>query len=139
MTDKSTQSEAGDNANIAIGKSAINSGTGAAAAGDISGNLTITLAALATAEDLKEKELATLLEQVKKTIEAPDCELDDRFKDRALEYLAKLAKLAKEQPANRLKQAKDNLDDLADIADKGSKIATFAENICRLLWVRSAL
>ena len=94
---------------------------------DISGNLTITLAALAATEDPKEKELATLLEQVKKTIEAPDCELDDRFKDRALEYLDSLAKLAEEQPENRLKQAKNNLDDLADIADKGSKIATFAE------------
>ena len=94
---------------------------------DISGNLTITLAALAATEDPKEKELATLLEQVKKTIEAPDCELDDRYKDRALEYLDSLAKLAEEQPENRLKQAKNNLDDLADIADKGSKIATFAE------------
>ena len=127
MTDKSTQYQTGDNANIAIGGSAINSGTGAAAAGDISGNLTITLAALAATEDPKEKELATLLEQVKKTIEAPDCELDDRYKKRALEYLDSLGKLAKEQPENRLKKAKENLDDLADIADKGLKVATFTE------------
>jgi uncharacterized protein YjbI with pentapeptide repeats len=127
MTDKSTQYQTGNNANIAIGGSAINSGTGAAAAGDISGNLNITLSDLAATEDPKNKELATLLDQIKKTIESPDCELDDRYKKRALEYLDNLANLAKEKPESRIEQAKNNLEDLADVADKGSKIATFAE------------
>jgi hypothetical protein len=127
VTDKSTQYQTGDNANIAIGRSAINSGTGAAAAGDISGNLNITLSDLAATEDPKNKELATLLDQIKKTIESPDCELDDRYKKRALEYLDNLANLAKENPESRIEQAKNNLEDLADVADKGSKIATFTE------------
>ena len=127
MTDKSTQYQTGDNANIAIGGSAINSGTGAAAGRDISGNLNITLSDLAATEDPKNKELATLLDQIKKTIESPDCELDDRYKKRALEYLDNLANLSKEKPETRIEQAKNNLEDLADIADKGSKIATFTE------------
>ena len=127
MTDKSTQYLTGDNANIAIGGSAINSGTGAAAAGDISGNLNITLSDLAATEDPKNKELATLLDQIKKTIESPDCELDDRYKKRALEYLDNLANLSNEKPETRIEQAKNNLEDLADIADKGSKIAMFTE------------
>jgi hypothetical protein len=59
MTDQSTQYQTGDNANIAIGGSAINSGTGAVAVGDISGNLNITLSDLAATEDPKNKELAT--------------------------------------------------------------------------------
>jgi uncharacterized protein YjbI with pentapeptide repeats len=135
MTDKSTQYQTGDNANIAIGRSAINSGTGAAAAGDISGNLNITLSDLAATEDPKNKELATLLDQIKKTIESPDCELDDRYKKRALEYLDNLANLAKEKPESRIDQAKNNLEDLADIADKGSKITTFAEKCFPTLMV----
>ena len=94
---------------------------------DISGNLNITLSDLAATEDPKNKQLATLLDQIKKTIESPDCQLDDRYKKRALEYLDNLANLAKEQPENRIEQAKNNLEDLADVADKGSKIATFAE------------
>lgn len=66
-------------------------------------------------------------------VEAPTCELDDRYKTRALEYLDNLATLPKDPPAKAaptdlLKTAKDNLDDLADIAEKGSKLANFAKD-----------
>jgi hypothetical protein len=64
---------------------------------------------------------------VREAIEAPNCDLDDRFKQRALGYLDSLTKLAKDQPEDRLKQAKENLDDLSDIAEKGSKLANFAK------------
>jgi hypothetical protein len=119
--------QAGGDINIAKGKSAINTGTGAAAAGNISGTLNLNLNALRETEDPKAKELVDLIEQLKTAIEDPDSDLDDRYKKRAIEYLDNLAQLAKDKPEDFLKGAKDNLDDLADIADKGSKLATFAE------------
>ena len=127
MPDKRNQYKSGGNINIAKDKSAINTGTGAAAAGNISGTLNLNLAALRETEDPKDKELVDLISQLRSAIEAPDCALDDRFKQRALLYLDNLASLAKDQPEDLLKSAKDNLDDLADIADKGSKLANFAK------------
>jgi hypothetical protein len=126
MPDNRIHNEASGDINTATGKSAINTGTGAAAAGNISGALNISLAALGETADPKAKELVDLITQLKTAIKAPDSELDDRYKTRALEYLDNLTKLAKDSPENLLKSAKDNLDDLADIADKGSKLATFA-------------
>lgn len=102
-------------------------GTSVSAAGNISGTLNLNINALRETEDPKAKELADLIDQLKKAIEAPDSDLDDRYKKRAIEYLNNLAQLAKDKPEDFLKGAKDNLDDLADIADKGSKLATFAE------------
>ncbi len=133
MTDQRNQYKASGDINVAQGKSAINTGTGVAAGGDISGTLTLNLAALRDAEDPKTTELADLLTQLRAAIEAPTCDLDDRYKTRALEYLDNLATLAKNPPASDsptdlLKTAKDNLDDLADIADKGSKLANFAKD-----------
>jgi uncharacterized protein YjbI with pentapeptide repeats len=119
--------QAGGDINIAKGKSAINTGTGAAAAGNISGTLNLNLNALRETEDPKAKELVDLIEQLRKAIEALDSDLDDRYKKRAIEYLNTLTELAKDKPEDILKRAKENLDDLADIADKGSKLATFAE------------
>ena len=127
MPDKSTKYESGGDINIAKGKSAINTGTGAAAAGNISGNITLNLAALSESEDPKDKELVDLITQLRTAIEAPDCDIDNRFKQRALGYLDNLTSLAKDKPQDLLKSAKDNLDDLADIADKGSKLANFAK------------
>ena len=127
MPDKRNQYKSGGNINIAKDKSAINTGTGAAAAGNISGNLNLNLAALRETEDPKDKELVDLITQLRTAIEAPDCALDDRFKQRALLYLDNLASLAKDQPEDLLKSAEDNLDDLADIADEGSKLANFAK------------
>lgn len=127
MPNKSNQYKSGSDINIAKGKSAINTGTGVAAGGDISGNLNLNLAALKETEDPKAKELVELISQLRQAIEAPNSDLEDRFKQRALEYLDNLTKLAKDQPVDRLKQAKDNLDDLTDIAEKGSKLANFAK------------
>ena len=127
MPDNRTKYESGGDINIAKGKSAINTGTGAAAAGNISGNITLNLAALSESEDPKDKELVDLITQLRTAIEAPDCDLDDRFKQRALGYLDNLTSLAKDKPQDLLKSAKDNLDDLSDIADKGSKLANFAK------------
>ena len=127
MPDNRTKYESGGDINIAKGKSAINTGTGAAAAGNISGNITLNLAALSESEDPKDKELVDLITQLRTAIEAPDCDLDDRHKQRALGYLDNLASLAKDKPQDLLKNAKDNLDDLSDIADKGSKLANFAK------------
>ena len=127
MPDNRTKYESGGDINIAKGKSAINTGTGAAAAGNISGNITLNLAALSESEDPKDKELVDLITQLRTAIEAPDCDLDDRHKQRALGYLDNLASLAKDKPQDFLKNAKDNLDDLSDIADKGSKLANFAK------------
>ena len=94
---------------------------------DISGTLNLNLNALRETEDPRSKELVSLIEQLRSAIEAPDSDLDDRYKKRAIEYLDNLTQLAKDKPEDFLKGAKDNLDDLADIADKGSKLATFAE------------
>jgi uncharacterized protein YjbI with pentapeptide repeats len=94
---------------------------------DITGTLNLNLNTLRETEDPKAKELVNLIDQLKQAIESPDCDLDDRYKKRAIEYLDNLAQLAKDKPEDFLKGAKDNLDDLADIADKGSKLATFAE------------
>jgi uncharacterized protein YjbI with pentapeptide repeats len=94
---------------------------------DISGTLTISLAALSETADPKAKELIDLISQVRQAIEAPDSELDDRHKKRALEYLNNLTELAQNNPEDLLKQAKDNLDDLTDIAEKGSELVIFAE------------
>jgi uncharacterized protein YjbI with pentapeptide repeats len=128
MTDKSTRTQVGgdmisaDNNAGVVGKDM----TGVAGR-DISGTLNLNLAALKKTEDPKAKELVELISQLRQAIEAPDCDLEDRFTQRALEYLDNLTKLAKDQPDDRLKQAKDNLDDLTDIAEKGSKLANFAE------------
>lgn len=94
---------------------------------DISGSLTLNLNTLRETEDSKAKQLVDLIDQLRSAVEAPDSDLDDRYKKRAIEYLDNLAQLAKDKPKDFLKDAKDNLDDLADIADKGSKLATFAE------------
>ncbi|OUC16164.1 MAG: hypothetical protein B0A82_03160 [Alkalinema sp. CACIAM 70d] len=120
--------KSGRDINVAKDKSAINTGYGAAAAGNISGNLTLNLTALQETQDPKKQELADLISQLRSAIESPDCDLDDRFKTRAIEYLDNLAQLAQEQPTpeNYLKKAKENLEDLNDIAEKGSKLATFA-------------
>jgi uncharacterized protein YjbI with pentapeptide repeats len=128
MPNKSNQYKSGGDINIAQGKSAINTGTGVAAGGDISGTLNLNLAALKETEDPKAKELVELISQLRQAIEAPDSDLDDRFKQRALSYLDNLTKLAKEQPEDRLKQAKENIEDLTDIAEKGSKLAKFAKD-----------
>jgi uncharacterized protein YjbI with pentapeptide repeats len=129
MTDKSTKNQAGgdvisvgDNTSGVIGKDL----TGVAGR-DISGTLNLNLAALRQTEDPQAKDLADLITYVRDAIEAPDCDLDDRHKQRALTYLDNLTQLAKDQPEDRLQQAKDNLDDLTDIAEKGSKLAGFAE------------
>lgn len=128
MPNKSNQYKSGGNINIAKGKSAINTGTGVAAGGDISGDLNLNLAALQETEDPEAKKLVDLVTQMREAIEAPDSELEDRFKQRALEYLDNLTKLAKDQSEDHLKQAKENLDDLTDIAEKGSKLAKFAKD-----------
>ena len=130
MTDDSTRTQAGGDI---ISAGSHNSGvvgkdlTGVAGR-DISGTLNLNLAALRETEDPKDKELVDLITQLRTAIEAPNCALDDRFKQRALLYLDNLASLAKDQPEDLLKSAKDNLDDLADIADKGSKLANFAKD-----------
>ena len=113
---------AGDNTQGVVGKDM----TGVAGR-DISGTLNLNLNALRETEDPKDKELVALIEQLRKAIESPDCDLDDRFKKRSIEYLNTLTELAKDKPEGFLKSAKENLDDLTDIADKGSKLATFAE------------
>ena len=89
------QYQAGGDVNVAQGKSAIATGTSVAAAGNISGTLNLNLNTLRETEDPKNKELADLIDQLKQAIEAPDSELDDRHKKRAIEYLNKLAELAK--------------------------------------------
>ena len=113
---------AGDNTQGVVGKDM----TGVAGR-DISGTLNLNLNALRETEDPKAKELVALIEQLRKAIESPDCDLDDRFKKRSIEYLNTLTELAKDKPEGFLKSAKENLDDLTDIADKGSKLVTFAE------------
>ena len=129
MTDESSKTQAGGDI-ISAGSN--NSGvvgkdlTGVAGR-DISGTLNLNLAALRESEDPKDKELVDLIAQLRTAIEAPNCDLDDRFKQRALGYLDKLTILAKDKPQDLIKSAKDNLDDLADIADKGSKLANFAK------------
>jgi len=129
MTDESSKTHAGGDI-ISAGSN--NSGvvgkdlTGVAGR-DISGTLNLNLAALRESEDPKDKELVDLIAQLRTAIEAPNCDLDDRFKQRALGYLDKLTILAKDKPQDLIKSAKDNLDDLADIADKGSKLANFAK------------
>ncbi len=129
MTDESSKTQAGGDI-ISAGSN--NSGvvgkdlTGVAGR-DISGTLNLNLAALSESKDPKDKELVDLITQLRTAIEAPDCDLDDRFKQRALGYLNKLTSLAKDKPQDLLKSAKDNLDDLADIADKGSKVTNFAK------------
>jgi hypothetical protein len=55
MPDRSSQYTSGGDINIAQGKSAINTGTGVAAGGDISGTLTLNLAALRETEDPEAK------------------------------------------------------------------------------------
>ncbi len=130
MTDESSKTQAGGDI---ISAGSHNSGvvgkdlTGVAGR-DISGALNLNLAALRETEDPKDKELVDLITQLRSAIEAPNCALDDRFKQRALGYLDNLASLAKDKPDDLLKNAKDNLDDLADIADKGSKLANFAKD-----------
>jgi uncharacterized protein YjbI with pentapeptide repeats len=131
MSDKSTQTQAGGDI-ISTGdgnQGVVGKNQQGIAGRDISGTLNLNLAALSETADPKAKELVDLITQVRDAIDAPDSELDDRHKIRALEYLDNLTKLAKDKdkPENLLKTAKNNLDDLADIADKGSKIATFAE------------
>jgi len=129
MTDESSKTHAGGDI---ISAGSHNSGvvgkdlTGVAGR-DISGTLNLNLAALRESEDPKDKELVDLIAQLRTAIEAPNCDLDDRFKQRALGYLDKLTILAKDKPQDLIKSAKDNLDDLADIADKGSKLANFAK------------
>ncbi len=129
MTDESSKTQAGGDV-ISAGSN--NSGvvgkdlTGVAGR-DISGTLNLNLAALRESEDPKDKELIDLITQLRTAIEAPDCDLDDRFKQRALGYLDNLTSLAKDKPQDLLKSAKDNLDDLSDIAEKGSKLANFAK------------
>ena len=78
---------------------------------DISGTLNLNLNALRETEDPKAKELVALIEQLRKAIESPDCDLDDRFKKRSIEYLNTLTELAKDKPEGFLKSAKENLDD----------------------------
>ncbi len=128
MTDKSTRTQAGGDI-ISAGNNAgvVGKDMTGVAGRDISGTLNLNLAALKETEDPKAKELVELISQLRQAIEAPNCDLEDRFKQRALEYLDNLTKLAKDQPDNRLKQAKDNLDDLTDIAEKGSKLTNFAK------------
>jgi uncharacterized protein YjbI with pentapeptide repeats len=127
MPENRTQYQASGDVNIAQGKSAINTGIGAAAAGNISGTLNLSLATLKESEVPKVNELVDLIEQLRSAIDSPDSELENRHKERALDYLNNLTKLAKDQPENLITSARENLDDLADIAKKGSEIATFAE------------
>jgi uncharacterized protein YjbI with pentapeptide repeats len=129
MSDKRTQIQAGGDS-ISVGdnnQGVVGKNQQGVAGRDISGTLTLSLSALSATDNPKSKALVELITQVRDAIQAPDSELDDRYKTRALEYLDNLTNLAKDKPENLLKTAKDNLDDLADIADKGSKIATFAE------------
>ena len=129
MPDNRTQTNAGgdvisvgDNTSGVIGKD-----QQGVAGRDISGTLTLTLAALRDTAEPKALELVKQISQLRAAIEAPNCDLEARHKTRALEYLDNLAKLAQDPAPDRLKHAKENLDDLADIAEKGSKLANFAK------------
>jgi uncharacterized protein YjbI with pentapeptide repeats len=122
-----------NNINTAIGKSAISTGSGAAAAGNITNSLNNGLAALSETADPKDKELVDLINQVKEAIEAPDSELEDSHKKRALKYLDNITQLAKDKPENLLEAAEENIDHLANIADKGSKLASFAAKYAPIL------
>jgi uncharacterized protein YjbI with pentapeptide repeats len=129
MSDKRTQTQAnGDIISAGDGNQGVVGKDLQGVAGrDISGTLNLSLTALSETSDPKDKELIALITQVRDAIEAPDSELDDRYKKRALEYLTNLTNLAKDKPKDLLKTAKENLDDLTDIAEKGSNLATFAE------------